>query len=77
MIQHMVWFQWTDGVTAEHIAVHQRELEALRALVPGIRHLSFGTNFTIRAMSPLRIGLIGAGGSCTMYQPAANATWKS
>ena len=48
-VQHMVWFKFHDGVTPERIAHHMRALQALHTLVPGIRLLKMGANFTDRA----------------------------
>ncbi len=48
-VQHMVWIEWKAGTPAERVAFHLSELESLRDLVPGIRHLSVGNNFTTRA----------------------------
>lgn len=48
-VQHMVWIKFREDITEERKQVHLDGLNALKDKIPGILHLSVGTNFTDRA----------------------------
>ncbi|MDL5053637.1 Dabb family protein [Oscillatoria laete-virens NRMC-F 0139] len=48
-VEHIVWFKWNEGVSAERIGLHLKALADLRHTVPGIVSLRLGKNFTDRA----------------------------
>jgi len=48
-VQHMVWMKFDASVPAERVQQHLDALVALGEVVPGIRHISAGPNFTDRA----------------------------
>lgn len=44
----MVWFKFKENATPEHIKDVGNALVALKGVIPEIKEISFGTNFTTR-----------------------------
>lgn len=49
MLDHMVWMKFKDGVSAERVAEHMANLNALIDTVPGVVACRAGVNITDRA----------------------------